>query len=270
MMKALLNVCILVVVLTTVCSSPMYHDLVIQVSEYKGSDNKTCLTGPNSYCKSLEFVASNQQYYSHNIITIVLDSHVHLQNQVIFNNSEFLTIIGRRKSNKVICNCKKDGYGGISFFNVHHLLLSNTGITKCCGTSNMYRATVLLYKCSDITIEYVSVYGNTNGSAMVLVNPHGEVNIKSCTFIRNGHNQRLASNTSFAGGIHLQFSEQIHTNITVCNCEFRDNRAPRYDATSLGSPTDWNGNSIGGGMCIALLESTSGSYKDSYDKLYFS
>ena len=88
--------------------------------------------------------------------------------------------------------------------------------------------------------------------------PQGVVSINSCTFRRNGRTQRLASNTSFAGGIHLEFSEQVKTNITIQKCKFYDNMTPRYDAKLLVSPTDWNGNSIGGGMCVALLESTSG------------
>ena len=58
--------------------------------------------------------------------------------------------------------------------------------------------------------------------------------------------------------MHLQFSEQVQTNLTINKCRFHDNLAPRYDSASLVIPTDWNGNSIGGGMCVALLESTSG------------
>ena len=124
----------------------------------------------------------------------------------------------------------------------------------------IYSATLMLYACSDITIQYTIIHRNTNGSALVLINPQGVVNINSCIFTRNGHKQWLASNTSFAGGMHLQFSKQARTNITVCNCIFRQNLAPRYDSPSLVTPTvwDWNGNSIGGGMCVALLESTSG------------
>jgi hypothetical protein len=79
-----------------------------------------------------------------------------------------------------------------------------------------------------------------------------------CIYKKNGHQQRLASNTSFAGGIHLQFSERVQTNVTIQKCRFHDNIAPRYDSASIVTPTDWNGNSIGGGMCIALLEGTPG------------
>ena len=252
---------IIVATVTLICSSSLsvYQDLVIQVSEHKGSDNETCFTVPNSFCQSLEFIASNLQNYSHNI-TIVLDSRVLLRNQVTFNNSEFLTIKGRHKSGKIICiaKCKKGDYGGMSFMNAHYLMLSNFRITSCCGTSNIYYATLLLYSCFDIIITYISMYRSANGSALVLTNPQGVVSINSCTFRRNGRTQRLASNTSFAGGIHLEFSEQVKTNITIQKCKFYDNMTPRYDAKKLVSPTDWNGNSIGGGMCVALLESTSG------------
>ena len=251
------------VVATLICSSrsSMYHDLVIQVSERKGSDNETCLTVPDSFCQSLEFIASYLQNYSRNI-TIMLDSQIFLRNQVTFNNSKFLTIKGRHKSSKIICTtkCKKDrhSYRGLLFFNAHYLMLSNIRITSCCGTSNIYCATLMLFACSDVTIKYVSMYKSKNGSALVLINPQGVVDINFCTFTRNGHTQRLTSNTSFAGGIHLQFSEQVQTNVTINKCRFRDNLAPRYDSASLVTPTDWNGNSIGGGMCVALLESTLG------------
>ena len=98
------------VVATLICSSrsSMYHDLVIQISERKGSDNETCLTVPNSFCQSLEFITSHLQNYSRNI-TILLDSQILLRNQVTFNNSDFLTIKGRHKSSKIICTnkCKR-------------------------------------------------------------------------------------------------------------------------------------------------------------------
>ena len=66
----------------------MYHDLVIQVSEQKGSDNETCFTVPNSFCQSLEFIASNLQNCPHNI-TIVLDSQVLLHHQLLLITVNF-------------------------------------------------------------------------------------------------------------------------------------------------------------------------------------
>ena len=90
-----------IVVALLICSSKssMYHDLVIQVSERKGSDNKTCLMAPDSICQSLEFIVTYLQNYSRNI-TILLDSKIPLRNEITFNNSEFLTIKGRHKSSK--------------------------------------------------------------------------------------------------------------------------------------------------------------------------
>ena len=43
---------------TLICSSrpSMYHNLVIEVNEQKGSDNETCLTISDSFCQSLEFI----------------------------------------------------------------------------------------------------------------------------------------------------------------------------------------------------------------------
>ena len=248
-----------IVVASLICCSSMYHDLVIQVSEQKGNDNKTCLIAPDSICQSLEFIFTYLQNYSRNI-TILLDSMILLRNEVTLNNSEFLTIKGRHKSSKIICTakCKQSGHGGILFYNAHYLMLSNITITSCCGTSNMYHATLMLYACSDITIRYFSIHKSTNGSALVLINPQGVININTCIFTKNGRQQRLASNTSFAGGIHLQFSERVQTNVTIRKCRFQSNIAPRYDSASLLIPTDWKGNSIGGGMCIALLEGTLG------------
>jgi hypothetical protein len=200
-------------------SSGMYHDLVIQVSKQKGSDNETCLTAPDSFCQSLEFITTYLQNYSRNI-TILLDSKILLRTEVTFNNSEFLTIKGRRKSSKIICTakCKKGdhGIGGIIFYNAHYLMLSNIRITSCCGTPyNIYRATLMFYACSGITIEYVSMHKSKNGSALILINPQGVVNINTCVFTKNGHQKRLASNTSFAGGIHLQFSERVQTKLML-------------------------------------------------------
>jgi hypothetical protein len=69
-------------------SNGMYHDLVIQVSERKGRTIKhACMTAPDSFCQSLEFIATYLQNYSRNV-TILLDSKTLLPNEIIFNNSE--------------------------------------------------------------------------------------------------------------------------------------------------------------------------------------
>ena len=259
----LLKMCTIFAVVITTAYSSMYHDRVVHVHQYKGIDNETCLNGyqswTNVFCQSLEFIASKVGKSSQNV-TIILESQVFLTNQVTFENSEFLTIKGKSMSNKINCKCSKGDSRGLLFIHVHHLLLYNTGITHCCLTANIYHASVLLYKCSNITVERVKLHDNFNSSAIVFVNPYGTVSISTSEFMYNGHGGLVANTTSLAGGIHMQFSERMFTSVTIFNCKFRGNRTPAYNILSraIESRTDWNGHSLGGGMGIALLKGTTG------------
>ena len=94
---------------------------------------------------------------------------------------------------------------------------------------------------------------------MVLLNPFGEVNIRDCTFLSNGLKRLVPPYTSFAGGLHIEFSQYTLTTVVVENCTFIDNKSPKVNATDPTKFTnnqDWNGISLGGGMGIALLNTS--------------
>ena len=231
-----------------------YHNRVIYVNEFNGTDNEACLSGYSCSCRSLEFVAHKLGNGSQNV-TIVLDSSTYLNSQITFEDNVLLTIKGKERSNIIDCNQTS---GGISFVNVRNLLISNTGITRCIGQIDVYHATIMLYRCFNVTIFEMKIEKNTNGSAMVIVNPFYGVNITESVFLRNGGKITTSSNSSFASGLHIQFSEHNFANITIKRCKFGYNKTPNYNTTAPGIPTGWNGHGLGGGIGLVLLKNSTG------------
>ena len=253
----------LIVMITAVLSLAYSHDTTIYISESEGRDNEMCLKGNGDFCQSLEFVARKLGNGSRNI-TIILNSLVHLTSQITFANCEDLTIAGSRPETKITCECntttEDENNMGILFVDVHNLLLYDIYITRCCGTSNIFHAAVLFNTCSNIRIERVEFVKIINGSAAVIENPYGTVNVTSCRFTGNGGGGEVAGNTSYAGGLHIQFSTYTITNVTIFNCTFKSNKSPKSRIVKeIGSSPDWNGRGLGGGMGISFLKSTTGS-----------
>ena len=255
---------VLIVVNAAYASADVLQDRVIHVNEFNGTDNATCLGGirqsessVNSSCQSLNYIASKVGSGSRNI-TIILESPVHLRSKITFENCEVLSIKGKKKSETLI-DCKK-ACGGILFKNVNLLLISNTVIHQCCGRIAVYHAVVLLHECSNVTIQNVIIKNTTSGSAVVLVNPSETVSIIDTGFLGNGGKHTVSKNMSFAAGLHMQFSEHTSTNVTIQNCRFRYNKTPNYNSTAPGTPTEWNGQSLGGGVGLVLLNNSTGLY----------
>ena len=230
-----------------------------------GRDTKECLlTGyiptqsqPNRFCCSLEFIAHEMGNYARNI-TIILETGIHLKSRTVFENCDFLFIQGRKNSIYCGCNRRQDDVG-LSFLHASNLILSNIRVTECCGTRNIttYTSGILIKECSNITIDGLHFNKNWFGSALALVNPFGYVNIQECIFFNNGHTKKARPGSSFAGGLHVQFSKKIFTMLAIKNCEFNANAAPLLNAET-SKLAQWNGgNGLGGGIGILLLKNSS-------------
>ena len=258
---------IILEVVGTIALSSVYHnhDRVIHVNEYNGTDTEDCLKSRRMnqsklLCHSLEFVARRLGKRSQNI-TVLLESSIHINSQrVTFENVNLLTIKGKNKSTTIECTACFKKSGGLLFENVHHLLLSTVSIAGCCGKVEHYHVSILLLKCSNITVRELSIRKNGKGSGMMIVNPDGPFHISHSVFMYNRpmNKLRVTGNSSFAGGIHMQFSEQTNATVTIVNCKFTHNKAPDYNTMAVGRSMEWNGYSLGGGMGIALLKNSAG------------
>ena len=262
-MKGLLLSLILAVIVNVQISSNQGR--VVHVHK-KGSDVNECLlTGynpdhsqPRKFCRSLEFVAHELKIYSRNI-TVYLETGIKLKHRTIFEDYDFLSIQGQ---NRIIsCGCKdREENIGLSFLRVSNLMLSYMRVTKCCGATSLYTSVVLIQECSNITIDRLGLNNNELGNALTLINPLGYVNIQDCKFLTNGRKSMTYAGSSYAGGLHIQFSRYTFTRLTIKNCVFYQNTAPPLDALNpmeFVNFTEWNGNGLGGGIGLLLLKHSS-------------
>ena len=263
-MKGLLPSVVLAIIIVHVQIS-VNQATIVHVHKH-GRDVKECLlTGyvhnqnqPKRSCCSLEFIALEMGNYSRNI-TIVLETGVQLKKRTLFENYDFLSIQGR--NSYINCKCKdQKGDIGLSFLYVSNLTLSYIRIMKCCGAANMYTSVILIKECSGINIDRLQLNDNRFGNALTLVNPTGYVNIQECKFFNNGRKNTTRAGSSFAGGLHVQFSKCAFTRFTIKNCVFFKNKAPPLDAIDpkkILNLTRWNGNGLGGGIGILFLKRSS-------------
>ena len=190
------------------------HNRVIHVHT-KGHDDQYCLNEQSQCCRTIKFIASELRKDTGNV-TIILESQIYVRNQVTFENFENFAIQGYGEMANLKCNCKERGVGnGLSFVHINNLHLSHFKISLCCGVTNAYNAAIFSQGCSNIVFENVLLTTNVHSTALALINPQGEVDIRNCKFLRNGH-KRLVNTTSFTGGLFVQFSQHtIATTIRI-------------------------------------------------------
>lgn len=235
----------------------------------KGEDSVECLKDhsqdqsfqPHAFCQSLDFVASQLGDSSENI-TIVIESTVKVKGLVVFISWKYFSIVGRNTPQaKVNCGCIKSKSDektvGLAFYEIKNLTLSNITVVNCCGKINNIHASVQLYKCSNITIEGVSIRDSKQNSGLFVIDSFGSTVINYCAFSTNV--RTYSSSRSYAGGIHMQFTEESSTNVSIMNSIFQRNKSPAvpFDPKTV-KITEWNGYSLGGGIGIAFINQSSG------------
>ena len=81
-----------------------------------------------------------------------------------------------------------------------------------------------------------------------------------CKFLINGRKNKTYAGSSYAGGLHIQFSRYTFTTLIIKNCAFNQNTAPPLDALDPKETmnfTQWSGNGLGGGIGLLLLKYSS-------------
>jgi hypothetical protein len=182
----------------------------------------------------------------------------------VFKDSRNISIqgIGSFQS-KLSCNCKdsRSNNIGIVFLNLHNVLLANVRVQGCCGQFKQWNASFQVHNCSDITFRRVKIMQSGQWhSALTMTDNFGTILIYKSIFVSNTYRNKLSvTSKSYAKGIHMQISHKLNdVNISILNCEFQDNKSPKYVKYSEISRQhiNWNGHSLGGGMGIVLINTS--------------
>ena len=261
-MKELLLVILAIFMVSAHVPTSVRQGRVIHVHK-NGKDVKECLSvedqeiiQPNQFCQSLEFVANELASHYRNV-TIVLETSICLNKRALFKDFDFLAIQGQNVTVSCKYNNSNEANTGLSFLNIHQLQLWHIKVSHCCGARGMYTAVFLIEKCTNVTIQGLNFYSNRFGNALALVNTLGAVNVRNCNFSYNGRVNVTDSGSSFAGGLHIHFSIHTYTVLTIENSIFDHNVSPPVYALDPSNFSRWNGNGIGGGLGILLLENSS-------------
>ena len=192
-----------------------------------------------------------------------------MKGTVRFQGGNNIAVVGKCKRTIVSCDCHQKPSltlgNGFVFINVQRIQIYNISLVKCCGSLNKNcNASLVIQESSNITIESVTVRHNKLNSGIMLIDCNGEISIINSKFNDNRYKiQTFAPfNSSFAAGLHIQFSGNKQANITVLNCHFERNVSPNYhvlnpDATK--GQVNLNGYSLGGGMGVVFMQQSNGT-----------
>lgn len=96
-------------------------------------------------------------------------------------------------------------------------------------------------------------------SGLMFIDCHGTLIIHNSTFSENDYKEQQF-NTSFAGGLHMEFSGIanyiIGTTISITSSIFERNRSPKYckfDPRAVTRQINLSGYSLGGGLGIVFM-----------------
>ena len=243
---------------------------VVHVNK-NGINQPECLEGsdyehsqPEKSCQTMEFVADHIGRESENI-KIFIETAIKVMEPVRFHRCNNIFIHGKNGSFPTItCNCFQESpAAGFVFVDVQQLYISHISFVNCCGSlSSNLNASLVLQGSSDITLESVTIGRSTLNCGLMLVDCYGVINIRNSTIIENDYklNRTETTNNSFAA-LHMQFSEQNGTNVSIINCKFERNHSPKYsklDPAAVKQQTNLNGYSLGGGMGIVFMQKSNG------------
>ena len=238
----------------------------------KGKDIPDCLEQDILYshtrlsCQSLKYLADNLHNFSNNV-TILIEGHLSLRDLIVFKDSRNISIQGISSfQSKLDCNCKANASAGIVFLNLHGILLTNVIVRRCCGQLEHWNASVQVHNCSDIMFRRIKIMQSSQwSSALIMVDNFGAIVIHKSVFVSNTYsNKRSVQTKSYARGIHMQISHKVKgINVSVVDSKFQQNKSPKFTIYGEISRQDinWNGHSLGGGMGIVLINTSTSVVK---------
>lgn len=255
------------------------HGRVVRVNQESGRDVAECLQSttpapPPSQlpCRTLTFVASQLgNGNSCNQLGVVLETHLQLNGLVSFEGCESLSITSLALDARDDVQITRNGSRpcGFQFCRVTNLTISGLALFDCehfvdralVNMSNR-SATVIMHQCTNLSIRSISI-SHISGTGLVISDIKGVNTIESSNFTHSNSCTLVNSANLFAGGIHMQFTENNtkETNVAVRNCLIADNQQsinipidPRH--SPLPDLAVLYGYGTGGGMGILFLNST--------------
>ena len=185
-----------------------------------------------------------------NLTEFRLDEGIAVSNQVGFH------MIGNA-FNKTKIHCSN--IAGITLRNVSDIIINNIEFYGCgewhSYSSENVTAAIWMMNCTNINISNISFY-ESYGTALVLINTSGFVQIARCLFQSGGISGLEEMAFSGGGGIHIQQPPASDTsvNVSVTDCEFSSNEAV---GTCCPDTCETAGNfGYGGGFAIFLYKSS--------------
>ena len=243
----------------------------------KGTDGQKCLQGNTSHlyqpsvensCQTIEYVADHTGNEFEDLKIIVI-TDVKVSSTVRFQGGNKVTIIGKNRPTKLSCNCHRKlsvtNGGGFTFVNVQQIQIYGISFVNCCGSlKNRFKASLVIKKSSNVSVEGVTIRHNEYNSGMILIDSSSVISIINSSFIENSYkiHQPASLITAFAAGVHMQFSENRKVHIFVLNCHFEGNRSPDYrilDPGATKGQVNLNGYSLGGGMGVVFMQQSNGT-----------
>ena len=190
-------------------------------------------------------------------------SYIHFRNLTEFRFEKRFTIsnkigfqmIGNAFSKtKILCS----NISGITLSNVSDIIINNIEFYGCGEWHSYYienvTTAIWMNNCTNINISNTSFY-ESYGTALVLLNTSGFVQIARCVFQSGGISRWEEMAASGGGGIHIQQPPASDTsvNVSVIDCEFSSNKAVGNCTGTCETVCSFR---HGGGLAIFLDESS--------------
>ena len=180
---------------------------------------------------------------------------------VICYKTRFQIIGNAFNKTKIYCS----NTSGVTFNNVGDIVFKDVEFYGC-GEWHFYPnktvttgAAIWILNCMNINISNTSFYGS-RGTALVLINTSGFVQITSCIFHSGGINEWEEMSVNGGGGLYIQQTHDsvASVNISVLDCVFSDNQASGtcHPATCDTECTF----GYGGGLAISIQNPLAGVF----------
>ena len=238
---------------------------IVYINQENGTDKSDCLNSHNP-CKSLEFVSRGIGNFSSGLTIDIETKELLLNDLISFKNFASLNITSNVNlsdtrvlitSNFSQMNAKTCG---LQFYNITNLTLFGIAMSECeyfVDYISIRRYTALhVHLSANVLISNVLI-SEVQGTALIVSDTDGFVVIENSLFKNNTYSEMPKNNTTFAGGILLQFNRSYIERITeyyVQNCTFQENK--HLKKLDNGPPNDiLYGYGMGGGMSVIFMNS---------------
>ena len=255
------------------------------VSNYK---HTVCVTSDEER-RNASLLATTRCYSLDDVLDYMKDSTLiqlntsafNLSTLVVFEKKNHIGIVGFNGNTTITCLPSNSTRGtGLAFIAVQDLTLVNLTFQNCGALHNsttasnkdenstsLFRSTIYILNCTDVTLTYVAVRRSL-GNGLAFFDTNGTVKVENSTFRCNGVQE---SDDLGGGGVYVEFTYcspghykcnhsighklRLSSNITYTfhNCHFESNNATTQDSGFIRAKgTNFQGLGRGGGLSVFL------------------